>query len=205
MMSNYILCKLDAFRKNAFVVNFKLELSLHGLVIKGRAKIDTGCERTSIALQSETVGIDKDTAMELKQEAVSVGLRCQPGFGVNDSRKFRQEQMWLYKSGNYMDCVVLKFDNPIRCLSINDCILPITQVGVSYDRTSNVLIGMDILRHMCFYCDRSIINDFQNDIHIGDYIFIGCWRDNVNADYLNGLCKYFGFSSGSHLEENWFL
>lgn len=166
MMSNYILCKLDAFRKNAFVVNFKLELSLHGLVIKGRAKIDTGCERTSIALQSETVGIDKDTAM---------------------------------------DCVVLKFDNPISCLSINDCILPITQVGVSYDRTSNVLIGMDILRHMCFYCDTSMINDFENDIHIGDYIFIGCWRDNINADYVNGLCKYFGFSSGSDFEENGFL
>lgn len=26
-------------------------------------------------------------------------------------------------------------------------------------------------------------------------IFIGCWRNNINADYLNGLCKYFGFSS----------
>ena len=195
MMNNYILCKLDAFRKNAFVVNFRLDLGLHGFSIIGRAKIDTGCERTSIALQSETVGIDRSTARELKQEAIAAGLRCQPGFGVNDSPGFRREQMRLYKNGNYMDCVVLKFDNPINGLSLNDCPLPIIQVGVSYDRTSNVLIGMDILRHMCFYCDTSIINDIENDIYIGDYIFIGCWQENINADYLNALCKYFGFSS----------
>lgn len=111
------MCKLDAFRRNAFAVNFKLDLSLHGFSIMGRAKIDTGCERTSIALQSETVGIDKSTARELKQEAIAAGLRCQPGFGVNDSPRFRQDQMRLYKSGSYMDCVVLKFNNPISSLN----------------------------------------------------------------------------------------
>ena len=41
MTNNYILCKLDAFRKNAFVVNFRLGLSLHGFSIVGRAKIDS--------------------------------------------------------------------------------------------------------------------------------------------------------------------
>ena len=35
-------------------------------------------------------------------------------------------------------------------------------------------------------------------IYIGDYIFIGCYQENINADYLNALCKYLGLLTGLH-------
>lgn len=67
-------------------------LPTHDLSLTGNAKIDTGCENTSIALQSPSIGIDKKTALAYKKEAIGADLDRSLGFGANDTKMFRREQ-----------------------------------------------------------------------------------------------------------------
>ena len=50
-----------------------------------------------------------------------------------------------------------------------------------------ILIGMDILKDFDFRCGESEWN--------GEYLFLGCLKENINSDYLNELHKYFGYIS----------
>lgn len=87
MMNNdFILSKLGEVRRNAFIIEFELGLLTHNLVLSGNAKIDTGCENTSIALQSPSIGIDKRTAFAYKKQAIEANLNMSLGFGANDTK-----------------------------------------------------------------------------------------------------------------------
>ena len=133
MMNNdFILSKLGEVRRNAFIIEFELGLLTHNLVVSGNAKIDTGCENTSIALQSPSIGIDKRTAFAYKKQAIEANLNMSLGFGANDTKMFRREQRDLFRCGDFIDCSVLKFDVPVTEYS-----MPIGHIGVSYDRISN--------------------------------------------------------------------
>lgn len=194
MMNNdFILSKLGEVRRNAFIVEFELGLLTHNLVLSGNAKIDTGCENTSIALQSPSIGIDKRTALVYKKQAIEAGLDRSLGFGANDTKLFRKEQTNLFRCGYFMDCFVLKFDVPVARFRINGYGVPVRHIGVSYDRTSNVLIGMDILKHFEYHCGASLVEDAVNDIIMGDHIFIGCLKTHITKEYLNAVEMYLGY------------
>lgn len=191
---NYILSKLGEVRRNAFVIEFEIGLLTHRLALSGNAKIDTGCENTSIALQSPSIGIDQRTAMDYKRQAIEADLNMSLGFGANDTNVFRKEQTKLFRRGFYMDCSVLKFDVPVAQFCINGYDIPIRHIGVSYDRTSNVLIGMDILKHFEYHCGASLVEDDANDILTGDHIFIGCLKTHITTEYLNAVEMYLGYA-----------
>lgn len=61
----------------------------------------------------------------------------------------------------------------------------IHDIGVNYDRTSNILIGMDILKDFDFHCGESKVN--------GKYLFLGCLKEEINALYLDELYRHFGY------------
>lgn len=194
MMNNrYILCKLGAVKDNAFFVDFGLILTSNGKRISGSAKIDTGCENTSISLQSDSVGMKKSGAMKLKEDAIKEKLKAQISFGVNDSIEFREEQKCLFRSKQYMKCTVIKFTNRISDFTINGYNIRRKDISVSYDRTSNVLIGMDILKDFDYHCGDSYVSDKENNISKGDHIFIGCLKDDINEAYLKALKLYLGY------------
>lgn len=194
MNKNFVLSKLGEVRRNAFVVEFELGLMTHRLALSGNAKIDTGCENTSISLQSPSVGLDKKTAMAYKKQAIEAKLDMSLGFGANDTRLFRREQTDLFRCGDFFECSVLKFDVPVTQFYVNGYSIPVGHIGVSYDRTSNVLIGMDILKHFEYHCGVSLIEDVANDILEGDFLFIGCLKDHITKEYLVAVEKYLGYS-----------
>lgn len=56
-------------------------------------------------------------------------------------------------------------------------------VKVSYDRTGNILIGMDLLAQMDIHIGQSRI--------LGKTIFLACPYDSMNPDYLKMLHEHF--------------
>lgn len=58
-------------------------------------------------------------------------------------------------------------------------------IAVNYDRTSNILIEMDILKDFDFHCGKSDEN--------GEYLFLGCLKDQINQDYFDALRQHFGY------------
>lgn len=60
-------------------------------------------------------------------------------------------------------------------------------VKVSYDRTGNILIGMDILSQIDIHIGQSRI--------LGKTIFLACPYDNMNPDYLKMLHTHFNLIS----------
>jgi len=56
-------------------------------------------------------------------------------------------------------------------------------VNISYDRTGNILIGMDILSKLDIHIGKSKI--------LGKTIFLACPNNNINQVYLNALKQHF--------------
>ncbi len=57
---------------------------------------------------------------------------------------------------------------------------------INYDRTSNPLLGLDILQEFSFVCGISKV--------FGSYMFIGCLRDQKDKyDYYEAIEKHFGY------------
>lgn len=56
-------------------------------------------------------------------------------------------------------------------------------VKVSYDRTGNILIGMDVLSKMDMHIGKSKI--------LEKTVFIACLYDSMNQEYLEDLNRHF--------------
>ena len=56
-------------------------------------------------------------------------------------------------------------------------------VKVSYDRTGNILIGMDILSKLDIHIGKSKL--------LGKTIFLACPNDRINQEYLSALKRHF--------------
>ena len=196
-MNNYILSRLGSIKANSFIVDFNLYLSAYSRDITAIAKIDTGCEKTSISLRAPSIRLSLNECHKMKQFAIDNNFYSELGFGANDSLEFKSKQKELFKSRDLFNCSVIKFDNPVSTFSINNYSLPVSSIGVSYDRVSNVLIGMDILRLLDFHCGLSKVDDVNNGIRCGDYIFIACLCNDMNNEYIHALEKYLGITTNS--------
>ena len=154
MMNNdFILSKLGEVRRNPFIIEFELGLLTHNLVLSGNAKIDTGCENTSIALQSPSIGIDKRTAFAYKKQAIEANLNMSLGFGANDTKMFRREQRDLFRCGDFIDCSVLKFDVPVTEYSIK---VIACRLGISGSAMTGYQIKKALLQAFLFCTMQSL-------------------------------------------------
>lgn len=184
-MSDYILCRLSDIQKNCFIVDLNISLPIHKTDSCIQAKIDTGCQITSIAMRKLVPKPDEDMSV-YKQIAIDKGLRAALSYGVNDSEQFRRNEEYEYRKGNYSKCHAISFYHDIEKIDLNGYCIPMDKVRVSYDRVKSVLIGMDILQKLDFHCGVSRT--------MGDYIFLGCLRNNITTEYLNALREHFGYT-----------
>lgn len=65
-------------------------------------------------------------------------------------------------------------------------------VKISYDRTGNILIGMDLLSQMDIHIGHSRT--------LGKTVFLACPHDGINSDYLKMLNEHFGLQKVSSLK-----
>lgn len=178
MMNSYLIA---ALKDNCFFV--QSEIYLHGKTINSNFKLDTGCSYSTVSYRV-LCNVSHKTALKYKREALNSQLKCQRSYGVSDTDSIKERDRKLIEDGRLLECTALKFTHENVPMSLNGYRL-VHNIAVNYDRTSNILIGMDILKDFDFHCGISKMT--------GEYIFLGCLRDNISQEYLSALYMHFGY------------
>lgn len=124
-----------------------------------------------------------DELIKLKTEAINTGKKYRRTYGVSDTDERKQKDIELIKEGRLIECTSLRFEHEVDNLVINGYSLGPRKIGINYDRTGNILIGMDILKML--------------DIHMGtdsngEFIMLACDKDKLTLEYLQALKETFG-------------
>lgn len=166
--------------KNEFKIDGDIELfdEVRHLTFK----IDTGCSITTIPFKK--IGdFSNEVVLNYKKTAIKEGRPYKRSYGVSDSREKMEKDKELIRLGKLEECTSLKF-------LYNDCVINFgnyritSDIHINFDRTGNILIGMDILSKFDFHCGRSLKTD--------EYLFIGCLKSNITQKYVNALYEHFG-------------
>ena len=152
MMNSYLLSVL---KDNCFYM--QSEVCLHGKTINGNFKLDTGCGYSTISYRV-LCNVSHNTALKYKKQAITSGLRYQRSYGVSDTEMIKEKDKQLIVEGRLVECTALKFTHENVRMSLNGYELT-HDIAVNYDRTSNILIGMDILKDFDFHCGVSKMID----------------------------------------------
>lgn len=182
MKSNYILLKLN--KKNELRADVGITIESLGLIGLEdiNVKIDTGCPYTSIPIKK--LGVSSAKAQEWKlRDSNDNAVVKQISYGVNDTDKQKQEYIKKFKQGDFDGLPAITFLHHGLTIDFDGIEVKKSDVKVSYDRTGNILIGMDVMKDW--------------DIHIGktktgDTIFLACPYDQLNDEYYKELNRLFG-------------
>ena len=149
-------------------------------------KIDTGCPYTSIPILR--FGISNAKAQQLKErDCVDDKIRKEISFGVNDSKEKRDADKEKFKAGKYMELKSITFRHRDFELDFNGICINKDYVKVSYDRTGNILIGMDVLSQMDIHIGKSKV--------LGKTVFLACPYTAMNQEYIEDLIRHFDIYS----------
>lgn len=180
-LNNYLKVELSDRNEFRCLGNFIINgLNLTDLDFK----IDTGCSKTSIPIKRTP--LDHDKILELMMTDYSnPNIKKAISFGVNDSEEKKQSDRQKFKSGRFLElnsitCIKKLEEFTIAGLNLGDM-----ELRVSYIRTGNILIGMDILSKF----DIHIAPDKTNN---NKTTLIACQLNRINDDYLLELEKSFG-------------
>ena len=182
MKSSYILLKMS--HKNEIRADVDMEISSLGLFgLKDiNVKIDTGCPFTSLPIKK--LGVSTKKALDWKQRDIkNDNIKKQISFGVNDTDEQKERYKTMLRQGEYEKLPAVTFLHNGLTMNFNGVKIHSPNVKVSYDRTGNILVGMDILKDW--------------DIHIGtvntgETVFLACPKDQLNDEYFRELNRLFG-------------
>lgn len=136
-------------------------------------KIDTGCSVSTIPLAKFKAY--RPICEKLKSDDLKNNVSYIISYGVETgSTRPAIPQTFT----ELMNCPALKFKHNLSIFEICGVKINFPHIHLNYNRTGNILIGMDILKEF--------------DIHIGKdkdgkSIFIACPFDSINEDYLSRL------------------
>lgn len=148
---------------------------------KVNVKIDKGCPRTSFPLLK--FGISDYEAYRFKaRDCGDSGVPKSIPFGVNDTKQKRIEDKRKFRAKIYMELNSISFRHIAENFAINDVRISDVDVLVSYDRTGNILIGMDILKRLETHIGVS---------KTGETVLLACPRENLTDEYWAKLADLF--------------
>lgn len=157
-------------------------LSLFGMRFENvNVKIDTGCGATTIL--TSKLGIPRIEAQRLKkQDCIDSSIGKVISFGVNDSKQFRDDAKLAFRMKEFEHLSCVSFVHRIENFEIAGTLIGNIGIKVNYDRTGNILIGMDIISTW--------------DVHIGtlstgETLLLACPKEQLNYEYYNALEKFF--------------
>lgn len=176
MMSNYLKCIL---KENVFWS--LLEIELNEEIYKIPCKIDTGCSYSNLPIKNI---VSEKVAYNMKLEDIKNGVSYQRSYGVSDTEETKRKDKILIMQGRLLECSSLKFEHQFDNIILNNYNLGRKSIRINYDRTGNILIGMDILSQMDIH--------MGTDKNTGDYVLIGCLKDNINVAYKEALRNSLG-------------
>lgn len=181
MRNKYILLEMN--KKNE--IRADVDISIASLELFGlenvNVKIDTGCPYTSIPIKK--LGISPEKALEWKKRDIEdSNIQKKISYGVNDTEEQKELYREMLKQGKYEELPAVTFLHSGLTMSFDGVKINSSSVKVSYDRTGNILIGMDILKNW--------------DIHMGTTkngktVLLACPKDQLNDEYFLELNNLF--------------
>lgn len=186
MRNKYILLELNDKNEIRADVDITIEsLNIYDIT-NINVKIDTGCPYTSIPAQK--IGISKNKAQQMKEiDCKNPKVQKRVSYGVNDTIEQKQRAKEEFKNGNFSSIKEISFIHKGFEISFDDIKIHQNQVSVSYDRTGNILIGMDILSKMDIHIGKSKITNKT--------IMLACPYEMINNEYYKALNEHFGLSA----------
>lgn len=189
MKNNYIKIVLN--ENNEF--RAKAKIAIPNINILGSndviVKIDTGCPYTSFPVKK--LGMSDKNAQIYKQlDSNDTSIKKHISFGVNDSQQKRENDRILFRNKQYMQLTSVTFEHSDVAIKLMDIDINTSSVKISYDRTGNILIGMDILKNWDIHIGTIDNPDLTDEV--GQTIFLGCPRNQMNDAYLSELDRLFG-------------
>lgn len=182
MMNNVLVIELSPSKRGggSFIsnANFKLD-NLPTYFQDIEVKIDTGCSISTIPMRK--LNLSEALCKSLKENDIDSGIENIRSYGVETGGKTHSEPTTREQKIN---CEALKFKHSISNFYIGSMIIPTDHIFENFDRSGNILIGMDILSNMAFHMDVSR--------KTGNYTLICCPRKNVGKEYFNNLREHFG-------------
>lgn len=144
-------------------------------------KIDTGASLSMIPLNR--FNVIKPSLKYLKELDLNNGVNHIFSYGIESGGTKHNKPV---THQDFLDCKDINFEHIISNFEISGVKIKNDKTYVNYDRSGNILIGMDILE--------------QWDIHTGknkngDYIFLGCPYDQINDEYVLELENTFHLAS----------
>lgn len=193
MKNNFILLELNHRNEIRADVNMtikSLDITKIGHI---NVKIDTGCPYTSIPIRKLGISNEKAWLMKLS-DCADPSIRKEISFGVNDSKEKREADKEKFKTGKYMELQSVTFEHKDLEIDFEGICLKKDSVKISYDRSGNILIGMDLLSQMDIHIGKSKI--------LGKTIFLACPYVSMNAYYLHPLNEHFDLQDTSFKPQN---
>lgn len=182
MKNKYILLEMNQRNEIRADVNISIKSMELTQIEDMNVKIDTGCPYTSIPILK--FGLSGAKVQQMKQkDCADDTIRKEISFGVNDPKQKRDSDKEKFKAGKYMELNSITFRHREFEINFGGIRINKDYVKVSYDRTGNILIGMDILSQMDIHIGKSKV--------LGKTIFIACPYECMNQEYLEALSRHF--------------
>ena len=197
-MTNNKFIKIILNSNNEFRLD-NVTMSILGMSFQNvNVKIDTGCPYSTIPIQrlnmsASQVGPYKrndanklvsdirhhmDNGYTIKQ-AIQKELKSsfKLSYGIESGGR-KHRQINLLNTQDIMNASEISFKHKAINIDFDGIDIPEREIYINYDRTGNILIGMDILKDW---------NIHIGTIDIGETIFLACPRDQINDGYLREL------------------
>lgn len=162
--NDFLVIKLN--QKNEFRTTASFEIN--GMKFSSvDVKIDTGCPHTSFPMLK--LGLSEESSYKLKEkDCQNESVAKTISFGVNDTKVKRDEDKRKFKSRRFMELNSISFKHTAKDFSLGPLSLGNFPISVSYDRTGNTLIGMDILKRLDIFIGKN---------NLGETVLIACQQE----------------------------
>lgn len=144
-------------------------------------KIDTGCGATTIL--TSKLGIPGSEAQRLKKrDCLDSAIGKAISFGVNDTKQYRDAAKAAFRMKKMEQLSCVSFVHGIENFEIAGASIGNMDVKVNYDRTGNILIGMDVISKW----DAHI-----GTLSTGETLLLACPKERLNFEYYSELERFF--------------
>lgn len=143
-----------------------------------KAKIDTGCTVSTIPVRK--LRVSEQMLQDKKQRDIEDKIPYLFSYGVESGGT---KHIYPKTREDMQSCEAVKFRHNVQDFYIEDLAIPVSDIYLNYNRSGNILIGMDIIELLDSHMGISKKS--------GKMMFIACPRNLLNDNYYRALSEHF--------------
>ncbi len=144
-------------------------------------KIDTGCSISTIP--AKKLNVSDILCRTLKSKDIDNEITSVRSYGIETGGQFHRKPRTKRQK---MKCSALKFKHSVTDFLLDGVNIPTQSIFLNYDRSGNILIGMDILQKMICHSDISK--------KTGKLTLLCCPREAADEEFYRAMKEHFGLS-----------